>query len=408
MLLTLAWRNLWRQKRRTLLTAAALALAMLLSLLTRSLQEGTYDSNIDNAARLSTGLLQIQHPEFHDSQSIDHLVPATQAFITPAQSLAEVSLVLPRLASFALAASEQTSKGVRVLGVPPAQEDDYSGLAQKVVSGHYLQPGRAQALLGETLARHLGLAIGDEVALYGQGYHGQTAAGLFRIVGLVRFPMPGFDSALVYLPLDQAQQLFSTGRHVSSWLIHPRSLQALAPLTDRVARLYPEQAVLDWHSLSPEMAQQIQMDRAGGQFMILLLYGVVGFGLFATLMMMTLERRREFAVMMATGMTRGRLMLLVMTESLLLAILGLILGLALALPLILWFSHHPIRLSGEAAQMMLELGWEPAMPMQLSATLMVQQAAVVLLLLLICLPYPLWRIGRLNLVNALKGGDDAD
>ncbi|WP_417346833.1 ABC transporter permease [Ferrimonas sp.] len=406
MLLTLAWRNLWRQKRRTLLTASALALALLLSLLTRSLQEGTYDSNIDNAARLSTGLIQIQHPQFQQSHSIDHLVPGSTSFIEPALSLDEVQTALPRLEAYALAAGEHASKGVLVVGVPPEQEDRYSGLAGRVVEGEYLQ--QDQVLIGEGLARHLGVSVGDEVALYGQGYRGQTAAGLFRVCGIVRFAMPGFDSALAYLPITSAQHLFSTRDLISSWLIHPDELKTLPTLLPKLDSLYPNQRVLDWQTLSPEMAQQIQMDRAGGQFMIFLLYGVVGFGLFATLMMMTLERRREFAVMMATGMTRFRLVCLVMIESLLIGALGILLGLALALPLIAWFTRHPIRLSGDAARMMLELGWEPVMPMVLSVQLVGGQIAIVLFLLIICLIYPITRIVRLTLVSALKGGDDAD
>lgn len=406
MVLTLAWRNLWRQKRRTLLTASALALALLLSLLTRSLQEGTYDSNIDNAARLSTGLIQIQHPEFQQSHSIDHLVPGDPPFIAPALALDAVSTALPRLEAYALAAGDHASKGILVVGVPPVQENHYSRLASRVVEGEYLKP--EQVLLGEGLARNLGLSVGDEVALYGQGYRGQTAAGLYQVCGIVRFAMPGFDSALAYLPIENAQQLFNTEDQISSWLIHPRDLDKLPELASLLSRNYPNQRVLDWKTLSPEMAQQIQMDRAGGQFMIFLLYGVVGFGLFATLMMMTLERRREFAVMMATGMTRLRLVFLVMIESLLIATLGIAMGLAVALPLIAWFTRHPIRLSGDAARMMLELGWEPVMPMVLSTELVAGQIAIVLALLLICLVYPITRIVRLKLVNALKGGEDAD
>ncbi|BDY04759.1 FtsX-like permease family protein [Ferrimonas sp. YFM] len=406
MLLSLAWRNLWRQKRRTLLTASALALALLLSLLTRSLQEGTYDSNIDNAARLSTGLIQIQHPEFRQSHSIDHLIPGSAPFIAPALSLTQVSMALPRLEACALAAGEHSSKGIVVMGVPPEQENHYSGLAARVIEGDYLKPG--QILVGEGLARHLGLSVGDEMALYGQGYRGQTAAGLYAVGGIVRFAMPGFDSALAYLPIESAQHLFGTDGQISSWLIQPTGLEALSPVTTTLGELYPEQRVLDWETLAPEMSQQIQMDRAGGQFMIFLLYGVVGFGLFATLMMMTLERRREFAVMMATGMTRLKLVKLVMTESLFIGALGIVMGLAVALPLIAWFTRHPIRLSGDAARMMLELGWEPVMPMVLSVQLVADQIAIVMALLLICLVYPIIRIVRLKLVNALKGGDDAD
>ncbi len=132
MLVKLAWRNLWRQKRRTVLTASALALALALSLFMRCLQEGSYANNIENAARFYTGLIQIQHPEFSDSQSIDDLLPVDSQFIAPAKSHPNIKRILPRIESFALAAAGDKSKGVMVMGVLPELENDYSGYSWQV------------------------------------------------------------------------------------------------------------------------------------------------------------------------------------------------------------------------------------------------------------------------------------
>ncbi|WP_028111877.1 ABC transporter permease [Ferrimonas kyonanensis] len=404
MLVTLAWRNLWRQKRRTLLTASALALALLLSLTTRSLQEGTYANNIDNAARFSTGLLQLQHPEFKESHSIDDLLPGTPAFIAPAKAIDGISHALPRLESFALAAGASRSKGVMVMGGQPQAEADYAKVDKRLTEGHYLSQDDQGVLIGEGLARYLSLSVGDQLVLYGQGYHGQTAAGLFPIRGILSFPMAGIDNQLVYMPLSLAQRLYGCEDRVSNWVLHTHSLAQLPAVTDALRGHYPDAAVWDWQALSPEMAQQIQMDRAGGLFMIYLLYGVVGFGLFATLVMMILERQREFGVMLATGMVRRQLLLLVIIESGLLALVGVLLGLAIATPLLLWFAYHPLSLTGDAARMVMEMGWDPLLPVLLSPRLVVNQVLIVLGLLSLCLAYPLWRVYRLNLVQALKGG----
>lgn len=140
MLLTLAWRNLWRQKRRTILTASALALALFLSLSMRSLQEGTYQNSIDNSARLSTGLIQLQHPEFGESNSIDDLVSGTEEFIAPIKDDEAITNLLPRIESFALAAAKDKSKGIMVVGVEPDLEDQYSSLGKKVSQSTILKP----------------------------------------------------------------------------------------------------------------------------------------------------------------------------------------------------------------------------------------------------------------------------
>jgi len=161
--------------------------------------------------------------------------------------------------------------------------------------------------------------------------------------------------------------------------------------------------VRNWADISPELAQQIALDRASGIFMILVLYGVVGFGLFATIVMMTLERQREFAVMLATGMARAKLQVLVILESFFIALTGALMGFALAFPLLLWFYHHPIQLTGNLAVTMEEMGFEAIVPFSLAPALFAGQMVIVLALLIICSLYPLARIFNLEVAGALKG-----
>lgn len=408
MLIKLAWRNLWRQKRRTLLTASALALALFLSLLTRSFQEGSYNINIDNAARFYTGLIQLQHPEYAESASIDDLLSADIEQFPTLNTIPEISFVLPRIESVALAAADDRSKGVLVLGVDPLLEDAYSGVSDKLTEGEFLAPDSKAVLLGEGLANFLKIKVGDEIILYGQGYRGQTAAGLYTVNGLLHFPVSALDNQLVYMPLHLAQELYSTGNNLTSWVIHTKDLKQIGKVEQRLVDHYKDQIrVRDWQDLSPEMAQQIAMDRAGGIFLIYILYGIVGFGLFATIMMMTLERQREFGVMLATGMVRGKLLSLLFIESAFICVLGIVLGVLVSTPVLGYFYFNPIEMTGDAATAMIESGFEPILPVYIDTTLVINQAIAVSSILCLCLIYPGWRIFRLNLVSALKGGSHA-
>jgi ABC-type lipoprotein release transport system permease subunit len=401
----LAWRNIWRQKRRTLITAGAIAAALLLSLVMRSMQEGSYSQNLDNATRFYSGYLQLQEPGFSENQSIDKLLPAGDAFVAKIHTIEGVTTAVPRLESFALGAAGDRSKGVMVMGVAPQAEDDYSGLAERVRKGRYFTSEDEKAVLvGGKLAEYFNLRINDEFVLYGQGYHGTTAAGLYRVAGIIHFPNQQIDARIVYLPLKTAQTLYQTGNQVSAWVLHGDAVKKI-PMLEKSARKQMGEGVKvrDWADISPELAQQIAMDRASGIFMILVLYGVVGFGLFATIAMMTLERRREFAVMLATGMARTKLQVLVILESLFIALTGVILGLALAFPILLWFYYHPIQLTGNLAVTMEEMGFEAIMPFSLDPALFVAQMIIVLILLVICSLYPLARIYKLELATALKG-----
>ena len=405
MLLKLAWRNIWRQKRRTLLTALALALTLALSLFMRSLQEGTYANNIENAARFYTGLIQLQHPEFAESHSIDDLLPMSKSFLHPVSSTSLVNRALPRIESFALAASGDKSKGVMVLGVDTLEEDSYSNISNRLAKGEFLSPDDEQVLIGEGVARYFGLDVGDELILYGQGYRGQTAAGLYRVKGILDFPVSQLDNQLVYMPITLAQTLYSTGEQVTAWVLDIKPLDKINTAQSRLEQAYGDKVnVRDWQDLAPEMAQQIVMDKAGGIFIMYLLYGVVGFGLFATLLMMTLERQREFGVMLATGMLKRKIIALIGIESLMIGFLGVLVGMVVTLPVLVWFYFNPIALSGETAELVLEMGWDPILPMALDPLLMLDQIIIVLVLLVVCLIYPMWRIRRLDVVSALKGG----
>ncbi len=401
----LAWRNIWRQKRRTLLTASSLAIAMLLALFTRSMQEGSYAFNLDNATRFYSGYLQLQHPDFSENKSIDKLLPGDQQFIERIKSIPGLTEYLPRIESFALAAAAEKSKGVIVMGVDPQREENYSGLADRVAAGRYFnRDDERSVLVGSGLAAYFNLVLGDEIALYGQGYHGTTAAGLFSIAGIIKFPNKQIDARIIYLPLKVAQDLYVTGNQVTAWVLHGEDVHTIPELeADARQVMGKEIRVRDWADISPELAQQISLDRVSGQFMILVLYGVVGFGLFATVVMMTLERQREFAVMLATGMSRSTLQFISLLESFFLALTGVVMGLVVTTPILFWFYTHPIPLSGELAVTMEEMGFEPIIPFSLAPELFVGQIGIILGLLAICSIYPLLRIGRLRIMEAMKG-----
>ncbi len=426
---SLAWRNVWRQKRRTFITAGSVATAMLLSLFMRSMQEGSYANNLDNATRFYSGYLQLQHPEFSESGSIDKLLPSDDAFLRRVQSIDGLTTAVPRLESFGLGAAGSKSKGVIVMGVAPEAEDAYSGLAARVRHGRYFAQGDENAaLVGGRLAKYLEIEPGDELVLYGQGYHGATAAGLFQVAGIIDYPNQALDSRIVYLPLAAAQRLYATGERVSAWVLHGENVRGI-PALEAAARatmdgIGPTNAgsptdiespletagttntrirVRNWAEISPELEQQITLDRVSGQFLVLILYGIVGFGVFATIAMMTLERRREFGVMLATGMPRLRLIQLVLFESVCLAATGIALGLVITMPVLLWFYRHPIPLSGEIAAATEAMGFEPIIPFSLAPEIFLEQVQILVVIFAACSTYPMFRIWRLKAAAALKG-----
>jgi ABC-type lipoprotein release transport system permease subunit len=401
--LELAWRNLWRNKRRTLISTASVFLAVFLALLTRSMQLGSYNFMIQNVVRLSTGYLQIHQKEYWTKKSIDLALPDDPAMIGRIMGMDHVTEVIPRLQTFALAASNQATRGALIQGINPGKEDRMNSLARKIVSGSYLGEGDSAVLVAEGLARYLSLGVGDTLVLYGMGYHGATAAGKFPIRGILQFSLPEMNSSFVYLSLPQAQEFLRMPAVVNSISImidNPRHQSAVMGAVEREFGQTYE--IMTWQQMLPEVVQGIAVDNAGGIIMIAILYLVVGFGIFGTVMMMTLERRREFGVLLAVGMKRTRLVFMALTEAVFLSLLGVLSGTLAAFPLMLYFARFPYRLTGEAADVMLKLGLEPLLPLSVQPSIFISQTLAVLAIALISTLYPALVLRRLEPVEALR------
>lgn len=399
----IAWRNLWRNKKRTLITVASVFFAVFLALHMRSMQLGSYDSMRKNTIENTTGYIQVHQNGYWDDKTINNIFINDGADKRIGQ-LDNVRLAVPRLESFALGSYGSQSKGIAVIGTDPVLEDEASGLSKRVIEGNYLKKGDAGVLVVVNLAKYLKLGVGDTITLISQGYHGVTAAGIYPVRGIISFPSTTMNNKLLYMDLSQAQYLYGGPdmlTSISIMLDKPDQLEeTMATVRETIG---PEHEIMDWREMNIELVQGIESDNISGIFMLGILYVVVGFGILGTMMMMTLERKREFGVMVSVGMQRYKLALIVFIETIFIALIGVISGIVLALPLMYYLHLNPIQLKGEAAQAMLDYNAEPVMPFSLDLPIFYNQAIVVLVLTFVAVLYPLIVINRFNLLKAIKG-----
>ena len=400
----IAWRNLWRNKRRSLITIASVFFAVFLAIAMRSMQLGSYDSMENTVIRNSTGYIQVHASGYWDDKTINNTLKDQGKLRASILELENVSLVIPRLESFALASSGILSKGVAVIGTDPETENLASGLAKRLVRGDYLKKGADGVLLAEKLAKYLKLDIGDTITLISQGYHGVTAAGIYPVRGIISFPSTTLNNKLLYMDLSEAQYLYGAPDRLTSISVMIHEPDDLMKTFNNVSEITGDDyEVMDWREMNPELVQGVESDNISGMFMLGILYVVVGFGILGTIMMMTLERKREFGVMIAVGMHRFKLSIIIFIETLLIALLGVLIGMMAALPLVYYFYLYPIQLTGETAQAMLDMNTDPVLPFALDPVIFYSQGIVVLVLSLIAVIYPLLAIKNLNLINAIKG-----
>ncbi len=358
---------------------------------------------IDNAVRFYTGHIQVHEKGYWDDKTLDNSLEMTAGLMDKLEGQPQLSAYIPRIEAFALASSGQLTKGVMLNGIDPAREDQLTGLRGKMADGEYLTSS-GDLMVGEGLADYLKISIGDTLVLLSQGYHGANAAGKFRLIGTLKFPTQEMSNSMAYVTLTDAQYFFNMPERVTSLALLLQESDAVPEVKDKLVAAVDTSAyeVMDWKELMPEMVQTIEIDYASGKIMLYILYAIIAFGIFGTFLMMTNERQYEFGVMLSIGMKRKLMQGVLLLEILILALLGVLAGAIAASPILTWLYLNPIHMGGDMAKAYERMGMEPILPFSLDPVVFFDQAKVVLIMTLLMAAYPVWIVGKLNVVKALR------
>ncbi len=402
-LLKIAWRNLWRNRRRTILTASAVVLALSLALFMRSMQFGSYEQMI-SAGVSQTGHLQVHDTGYQANQSIDRAFFSREKTGETLRALREVKRVLPGLQTFSLASYKKQTKGVLISGIDAKLYDRQNRLSDKIVQGKYLSQGN-DVLLGDKLAQFLKMKVGDTLVLLGQGYRGITAYGIYRVAGIFHLPSLEMNSSVVYMNLKTAQDFaypYQPGllTSLTVFLKDPEKLLSVQKEIER--KLGPAYEVITWKTILSDMLQTIKVDNISGQIMLLILYIIAAFGIFSTILMMTMEKRKQYAIMVSIGMERRKLVWVSIFETFIISVIGIIVGLLLASPLVFYLHAHPIPITGEMAKMYLQFNIAPVLPFSVKTHVFLSQVVIVFSLSLLSALYPIIYLSRFNILNAFR------
>lgn len=402
--INLAWRNLWRNKRRTLIASASVFFAVLLALVMRSMQTGSYNYMIDASVRMYTGYIQVQGKDYWEKRSLEESMILYDDQLEKVNQIEGIDLTVKRFETFSLISYGQVTKVVQVIGVEPDAEDKLTSLKDKLVKGKYLTNDSRGMLIAEGLADILKVDVGDSILIYGQGLYGVTAAELVPVQGIVKFNFPAQNKTFAYLSIPSAQWIYSAPDHLTSLSIMIDNPKQINTIRQKVKALFDDTYdVMTWKELSPELVQSIQIDNAQGIIMLGILYLVIAFGVYGTIMMMTAERVREFGILISIGMKKWKLYLVTTLETIFISFIGVIAGAIVSVPLILYFVNNPIPLTGELAETMLIWGFEPIIPFAINPGMFIAQMWTVLAIAMVSGLYPINFIRKINPVKAMRG-----
>ncbi|SEH06133.1 ABC transporter permease [Candidatus Venteria ishoeyi] len=408
-LFPLAWRNIWRQPRRSLLTLSAIAFAAFLLIFMIALQIGSYDMSIHNSLRLLTGHFQVQSPGYLDKPQIRNSLQQPQLMANRLRQIPAVKAVAIRASAFALVSSADRSYGAQILGVQSSQEQKLSSIPEQISQGRYLQDQDVdKAVIGEALATNLKLSVGDEITLLGSGRDGSIAATVLIIVGIFQSGSTEIDRGLIQIPLPHFQEVFTLPKQAHYLVGEVKALQQLETLLPQLRQQLQQLnlnsanwQIYDWDTLTPGLKQLIQSDQITSAFLYVCLVLVVTFSILNTFLMAVLERTREFGMLLALGMKAHHISLMVWLESLLLTLLGLLLGLLFGGLLVLYYYYYGFSYPG-----MEEIGAQFGITGKIYPRLDVLTFAIgpLLVLFFTCLAglYPALRIYKLKPLQAMN------
>jgi putative ABC transport system permease protein len=403
--LRLAWRNLWRNPRRTVLTLSAVAFATTILVFMVALQRGSYGSMIESAVSVFTGDLQVQVRGYHDDPRLERSLDHASALERRLAAVPGVRAVAARAETYALVSSPSRTYGAAIVGVEPGREPAVSTIPRAVREGRFLaSPRAAEAVVGRALARNLSISPGDELTLLGQGRDGTLAVATLEVAGIFESGSPDLDRTTVEIPLKTFQDTFATGDRANALVLRTAGLGRVEAVARAVAAALadrPDASVLTWDQLLEGLKQGISMDAAIGWFLYAVLVFVVTFSILNTFLMAVLERTREFGVLLALGTRPGFLGGVVMAESLLLLLVGLVVGVALGVGVSAVAAHYGIAFSS-SEELLARWSLPARIYPRLDLFSLTVGPAAVLVVTALAATFPLVRVRRLRPVDAMK------
>lgn len=402
--LKIAWRNLWRNKRRSLLTLGMLIVGLGMFIFSWSFGDGFHDEMIRNVVRSEMAHIQIHAKGFKDNPVLKTRISDPAKIEKIVGQNIEVLAFAPRLKAQSLASTAYSSSNVSVIGIDPKLEQKVTVIQDKLVKGRYLHPDHNQeALIGAKLAEKLEIGLGDKIIIMGQSFGGELKAIALKVVGLYYTSDELLDKYTVYMPLKEGQAFFVMGKTVNEIAVMVKDESKIERVVKELETEInnPNLEVLSWRKVNPGLVQFIEVDNAGLYIMIFIIAVMIGLEVYNTLLMSILERTREFGVMLAVGTKPGQIVGIVLFEALLMGLTMIVFGATIGGLSAYYFVVHPMDFSFVASGMEM-FSISKLIPFSLGWWHLTYSSLIMLALVMLAAIYPARKAAGLKPVDAIK------
>ncbi|MBL7847946.1 MAG: ABC transporter permease [Cyclobacteriaceae bacterium] len=401
--LTLAWRNIWRNKVRSLLIMTSVALGLFAGVFVLALYEGMLKSRVRIVIDAEVAHLQLHHPQFKEDYDPSFILPSRDTLMVKLRSVPAVRYIAWRSVAQGMLSTPTGSAGVQILGVMASDENRVSGLGKKLVEGITLDSAKRNAvLIGRKLAVKMKLKLGSKIVLTFSDRDQNITAGAFRVVGIYQSNNTSLDELQVYVnhaTLNEYLAIGNGGHEVAILLNDDRQVE---PASREVKTLFPELDVKTWRESSPETDLMVTTVDQFSYIIIVIIMIALAFGIINTMLMAVLERTREIGMLTALGMNRPKVFRLILTETILLTLVGVPVGFLATLVTVDYYSKAGIDISSFSDAVMSGFGFStmiyPEIPWRSIPTVM----AIVGGTALVAALFPSLRAIKLQPADALR------
>lgn len=349
MLLQIAWRNIWRSKMRSFVVITAVCLGLVCGVFALGIMYGMVNQRVRSIIQDEVSHIQIHNPSFSENYEMEYVVPGADALMQQLQKNTQVASVCSRLRLQGMASTAAAGTGVTILGVDPLMEAKVTGIHSRLIQGTYLKGKRNPMVISQRLADKLKVKLRSKIVITIQTIQGDMTYGAFRVVGIFKTSNSAFDKGNVFV--DKRDLAKITGfqpQQAHEFALLLNSMDDVDVVQTSLQTKFPQVQVQSWKQIQPDLAMITQFMAQSSLFFLSVILLALAFGIVNTMLMVVLERRRELGMLMAIGMTPRRVFVMIITESVLLCLVGGIIGMGISLMLIQYFARVGIDLSAFA------------------------------------------------------------
>lgn len=401
MLLKLAWRNIWRNRRRSAIVLTAVVIGLVSLILTDGFYNGMLEQMLTNQIGSHTSHIQIHKKGFHDNKVIQSFVPDRKRVEEALHSVPDVEAYSERVITFGIISSASNSSGVSIVGISPEREPQVTTIRKSLVEGAYVGNVGRDIVIGKKLAEKLSASVGDKVVIMASMVDGSVGSDVFRISGVYETSSSEFDRSFVYVSLQRAQSVVGLGGNISEVAIITGDAGRIDSVKAQLAsKLGDEYEVLSYYDLIPTLIMMVELSKESMVVYYLFIGIAIIFGIANAMLMSVFERTRELGILMANGMKSRSIFGMIIGEAFLLSLIGTAIGVGLGVLVHLPLSQSGINLSA-FAEGLTSFGASSIVYPSLSFAGIVTSVTMIPIISIIAALYPAMRATRLEPVRAI-------